>query len=191
MSDDKFDNPPQDDTDVAAAGSMDGAPEGVSPEQLVEALNAENAVLKDQRLRAVAELENLRKRAEREVADARLYGITSFAREMLGVADNLRRALDAVPAELREAEGIRALFEGVDLTERDLLSRLARFGVKKLEPQGQKFDPHFHEALFEAPDPSVPSGTVVQVMEDGYAIGERVLRPAKVGVSRGGPKVVN
>ena len=97
-----------------------------------------------------------------------------------------------MPADAREPEGpLRTLVEGLELTERDFLSRLARHGVKKLEPQGQKFDPNMHEALFEVPDPSVPAGTVMQVVEDGYSIGERCLRPAKVGVARGGPKAAN
>lgn len=153
---------------------------------VIAALNDENTQLKDKLLRALAEGENQRRRAEKDLADARLYAVSNFAREMLGVADNLRRALEAMPAEARAA--YPAMAEGVELTERDLVSRLGRFQVRKLEPKGQKFDPNFHEALFEIPDASVPHGTVSQVVEDGYAIGERVLRPAKVGVSRGGPK---
>ena len=135
-------------------------------------------------------MENLRRRTEREVADAKLYGVTAFARDMLTFADNLRRAIDSVPPEIRNgaAGPLKTMIEGIELTERDFLSRLARHGVKKLEPLGQKFDPNLHEALFEVPDSSVPNGTVVQVVEAGYAIGERVLRPAKVGVARGGPK---
>ncbi len=156
----------------------------------VQALIAENASLKDKVLRTLAEMENLRRRTEKEVADAKAYGVTSFARDMLTFGDNLRRALDNVPAEARDAADatVKAFVEGIELTERDFLSRLARHGVKKLEPKGQKFDPNFHEALFEIPDESVASGTVAQVVEDGFAIGERVLRPAKVGVARGGPK---
>jgi molecular chaperone GrpE len=181
-----------DNQDMAAGAATDGQPAVSSPEaqrdafQVIEALNAENAEMKDKLLRALAETENLRRRAEKDLSDARLYAVSNFAREMLGVADNLRRAVDAIPPELRATHP--ALIEGVELTERDLVSRLGRFQVRKLEPQGQKFDPNFHEALFEAPDDSVPTGTVVQVVEPGYAIGERVLRPAKVGVSRGGPK---
>ena len=135
-------------------------------------------------------MENLRRRTEREVADAKTYGVTNFARDMLTVADNLRRAIDSIPAELRDSAdaGIKVLVEGIDLTERDFLSRLTKHGVKKLEPQGQKFDPNLHEALFEVPNPDVPTGTVLQVVEAGYSIGERCLRPAKVGVARGGPK---
>jgi molecular chaperone GrpE len=156
----------------------------------VQALIAENASLKDKVLRTLADMENLRRRTEKEVADAKAYGVTSFARDMLTFADNLRRALDNVPAEVRDAAdaGLKSFVEGIELTERDFLSRLHRHGVRKLEPKGQKFDPNFHEALFEIPDESVVSGTVAQVVEDGFAIGERVLRPAKVGVARGGPK---
>ncbi|MGA8172863.1 MAG: nucleotide exchange factor GrpE [Methylocystis sp.] len=156
----------------------------------LEALRAEHAAVKDRLLRALAEMENLRRRTEREIADAKTYGVASFAREAVALADNLRRALDSFPAEARAAmePHVAALVEGVELTERDFLSRLARFGVKKMEAQGARFDPNQHEALFEIPDESQPAGTVAQVIEPGYSIGERVLRPAKVGVTRGGPK---
>ncbi len=160
------------------------------PFTVLENTLAENAALKDKILRTLAEMENLRRRTEREVADAKLYGVTSFARDMLTFADNLKRAIGSVGAEARaEASApLKALIDGIELTERDFQSRLARQGVKKLDPKGQKFDPNMHEALFEIPDPSVPSGTVKEVVEEGYAIGERCLRPAKVGVARGGPK---
>jgi molecular chaperone GrpE len=162
------------------------------PAVVIEKLNAENVELKDRVLRTLAEMENLRRRTEKEVADAKAYGVTNIARDMTAFADNLRRAIESVPAEVRESEAnLRTLVEGLELTERDFLSRLSRHGVKKLEPQGQKFDPNMHEALFEIPDPSVPSGTVMQVVEAGYSIGERCLRPAKVGVARGGPKAAN
>jgi molecular chaperone GrpE len=156
----------------------------------IENLLTENNALKDKVLRTMAEMENLRRRTEREVADAKSYGVTSFARDMLTFGDNLRRAIESVSAEEREAASaaLKSFVEGIELTERDFLSRLARHGVKKIEPQGQKFDPNMHEALFEVPDPSAVAGTVVQVVESGYAIGDRCLRPAKVGVARGGPK---
>ena len=156
----------------------------------LENLYAENAALKEKVLRAMAEAENVRRRAEREVADAKLYGVTNFAREMLAFADNLRRAVESVPTETRAAlePAIASLVEGVEVTEKDFLSRLSRFGVKKIEAQGARFDPNQHEALFEIPDESQPAGTVAQVLEQGYVIGDRVLRPAKVGVTRGGPK---
>jgi molecular chaperone GrpE len=155
-----------------------------------EALAREAAEARDRMLRTLAEMENLRKRTSREVSDARTYGITGFARDVLDIADNLQRALDAVPAEARETAdpGLKALIEGVELTERSLLNTLEKNGVKKFDPAGGKFDPNFQQAMFEVPDPSVPSGTVVQVMQAGYMIGERVLRPALVGVSKGGAK---
>jgi molecular chaperone GrpE len=156
----------------------------------VEALQKEAAEARDRMLRTLAEMENLRKRTAKEVGDAKLYGITGFARDVLDIADNLQRALDAVPAEARaNAEpGLKALIEGVELTERSLLNALEKHGVKKFDPQGQKFDPNFQQAMFEVPDPSVPAGTVVQVVQAGYTIGERVLRPALVGVAKGGAK---
>ncbi|MCS3925380.1 MULTISPECIES: nucleotide exchange factor GrpE [Bradyrhizobium] len=156
----------------------------------VELLQKEAAEARDRMLRTLAEMENLRKRTTKEVADARLYGITGFARDVLDIADNLQRALDAVPAEARAAAdpGLTSLIEGVELTERSLLNALEKHGVKKFDPQGQKFDPNFQQAMYEVPDASVPAGTVVQVMQAGYTIGERVLRPALVGVAKGGTK---
>jgi molecular chaperone GrpE len=156
----------------------------------VESLQKEVAEARDRMLRTLAEMENLRKRTAREVADSKLYGITGFARDVLDIADNLQRALDAVPAEARAAAdpGLTSLIEGVELTERSLLNALEKHGMKKLDPQGQKFDPNFHQAMYEVPDASVPAGTVVQVMQAGYTIGERVLRPALVGVAKGGTK---
>jgi molecular chaperone GrpE len=158
----------------------------------VEALAKELAEAKDRTLRTLAEMENLRKRTTREIADARAYGITAFARDVLDIADNLQRALDAVPAEAKAAAdpGLKALIEGVELTERSLLNTLEKNGVKKFDPTGERFDPNFQQAMYEVPDPSVPSGTVVQVVQTGYKIGERILRPALVGVSKGGPKAV-
>lgn len=199
MTDPNNANPePQDEAAAVHAGAETPATDDASAqqtheEQVIAALLAsqtEIASLKDKVLRTLAEMENLRRRTEREVADAKAYGVTGFARDMLTFADNLRRAVESIPADsLAGVDApIKSFIEGVEVTERDFLSRLARHGVKKLEPQGQKFDPNFHEALFEIPDESVPTGTVAQVVESGYSIGERVLRPAKVGVTRGGPK---
>ena len=156
-----------------------------------EALAKELAEAKDRTLRTLAEMENLRKRTTREIADARAYGITAFARDVLDIADNLQRALDAVPAEAKANAdpGLKALIEGVELTERSLLNTLEKNGVKKFDPTGERFDPNFQQAMYEVPDPSVPAGTVVQVVQTGYKIGDRILRPALVGVSKGGPKV--
>lgn len=192
---------PQDDTpqqtdetpaasEAAALDQGSARSEAERDAQAVQALIAENASLKDKVLRTLAEMENLRRRTEKEVADAKTYGVTSFARDMLTFADNLKRALDNVPPEARENAdaALKSFVEGIELTERDFLSRLSRHGVRKLEPKGQKFDPNFHEALFEAHDESLPAGAVAQVVEDGFAIGERVLRPAKVAVAKGGAK---
>ncbi|WP_425354556.1 nucleotide exchange factor GrpE [Jiella sonneratiae] len=171
-----------DDADKAGPSKEDAA--------RIAALEAENADVKDRLLRLAADMENLRRRTEREIKDARTYAVTSFAREMLSVADNLQRALDAVPEEHRsdESSGLKALIEGVEMTEKGLASTLEKHGVRRLEPEGQRFDPNFHQAMFEIPNTEVPNGTVLQVVQAGYAIGDRVLRPAMVGVSKGGPK---
>ena len=155
-----------------------------------EALAREAAEYKDKLLRTLAEMENLRRRTEREVADARAYGIASFARDILAVADNMDRALQALDSELREKAdaGIKALLDGVELTERELLKVLEKHGVKKVEPLGERFDPNFHQAMYEVPDPSVPSGQIAQVVQAGYKIGDRILRPALVAVTKGGPR---
>ena len=176
-------------TDGAPREGADAAPPP-EPNAAVEALQAEVASLKDRVLRTMAEMENLRRRTEREVADAKSYGVTSFAREMVSAVDNLQRAVASVPAEAKgeASPALQSFIQGIELTERDLLSRMARFKVQPIETVGTRFDPNRHEALFEMPDESVPSGTVLQQVEVGYVIGERVLRPAKVGVSRGGPK---
>ena len=156
----------------------------------VEVLTKEVADARDKTLRTLAEMENLRQRTRKEVADAKTYGITGFARDVLDIADNLQRALDAVPAEAKANAdpGLKALIEGVELTERSLLNALEKNGVRKFDPSGEKFDPNFQQAMYEVPDASVPSGTVVQVVQAGYMIGERILRPALVGVSKGGAK---
>ena len=154
------------------------------------ALEREHAEMKDRLLRALAEMENLRRRTEREVADSRLYSVTSFARDLLVVADNMRRALEAVTPELRAStqSAAKALVDGVELTERELLKALEKNGVRQFTPLGEKFDPNLHQAMFEVPDATVPAGSVVQVVQPGYMIGDRILRPALVGVSKGGPK---
>ncbi len=155
----------------------------------LEALRAENSELRDRVLRTAAEMENLRKRTERDVADTRSYAISGFARDMLSATDALSRALTMLPAEARESNDptVKSLIEGIELAEREMQRLLAKHGVTPIEAEGQKFDPHRHQAMFEVPDPSRPEGTVVQVVQAGYAIGDRVLRPAMVGVSKGGP----
>jgi len=173
----------------AAPEQDEAAPAAAAPDPVAE-LAREAADLKDRLLRALAEMENLRRRTEREVADARSYAISNFARDVLAVSDNMGRALAAVGPELRAAadSGVKALVEGIDLTERELAKVLEKHGVRKLEPQGSKFDPNLHQAMYEVPDETVPSGTVVQVVQPGYTIGERILRPALVAIAKGGPK---
>ncbi|KUL93229.1 heat shock protein GrpE [Bosea sp. WAO] len=163
--------------------------EGQAPDALAAA-EAERDDLKDKLLRTLAEMENLRRRTEREIADAKAYAVTSFARDMLGSADNLRRAIESVPATAEAAadSALKSVVEGVELTERELLKTLERHGVRRIEPHGEKFDPNMHQAMFEAPDESIAKGLVSKVVQTGYKIGERVLRPALVGVSAGSAK---
>jgi molecular chaperone GrpE len=177
-------------TEAAGADGPAAETEAAAPAPPTAELVREAADLKDRLLRSLAEMENLRRRTDRQVDDARVYAIANFARDILGVADNMRRALDAVTPELRESAdtAVKSLIEGVELTERELLRVLEKHGVKKLEPLGNKFDPNLHQAMYEVPDPSVPAGTVAQVVQAGYTIGDRVLRPALVAVTKGGPK---
>ena len=159
-----------------------------APEQAdaIAEAKREATEFKDKLLRTLAEMENLRKRTEREVLDARLYGIAGFARDVLAVADNMHRALETIGPELRESTDakVRALIEGVELTERELLKTLEKNGVKKFSPQGEKFDPNLHQAMYEVPTSDLPPGQVAEVIQAGYMIGERVLRPAMVAVSK-------
>jgi molecular chaperone GrpE len=165
------------------SAEADPAPAAADP--LAEAQRDANE-FKDKLLRTLAEMENLRKRTEREIGDARAYGIAGFARDVLAVADNMHRALEAIGPELREHADakVKALIEGVELTERELLKSLEKHGVKKFSPEGQKFDPNVHQAMFELEHPEVPPGHVAQVMQAGYMIGDRVLRPAMVGIAK-------
>ncbi len=153
------------------------------------AAEAEIAQLQEERLRALAETENVRRRAARDKADASKYAVTGFARDLLSVADNLERALGTTDAEARQADpALETLVAGVEMTGKELLTVFERNGITPIEAQGLPFDPHFHEAMYEVPDESVPTGTVAHVIQRGYMIHERPLRAAGVGVSRGGPK---
>ena len=153
-----------------------------------EALRAEVAALKEQMLRVAADAENTKRRAEREANDSRAYAIQKFARDLLGVADNLQRAMQHAPKDSGDPL-VKNLAIGLEMTEKELMAAFERNGLKKIEPvRGAKFDPHQHQAMQEQPVDDVAAGGVVQVVQPGYAIGERVLRPALVGVSKGGPK---
>lgn len=150
---------------------------------------AEIADLKDKLLRALADTENLRRRSQKDREDALKYSAANFARDMLGVGDNLRRAIESIPEDGDpDGTALAAFIEGVALTEKELLSTMERHGITKIDPMGQKFDPQFHEAMFEAPVPGAENGTVFQVLETGYVIHDRLLRPAKVGIAKGGPE---
>ena len=153
----------------------------------INVLRAEADAQKDRALRALAEVENVRKRLERERDDARTYSVTRFARDLLTVADNLARALAAIPNDSRAKadESIKAVLDGVEATERELQAALGRHGIKPIEAQGQRFDPHLHQAIAEVPAPGAQPGTVVNVVQSGYTIGDRLLRPAMVTVAKG------
>ncbi|MFN3658472.1 MAG: nucleotide exchange factor GrpE [Pseudolabrys sp.] len=174
----------------AEADAAAAAPAAPAAEDPVAVAQREAAEYKDKVLRTLAEMENLRRRTEREVADARTYGIAGFARDVLAVADNMHRALETIDPALREQADarIKSLIEGVELTERELLKSLEKNGVRKFSPQGEKFDPNVHQAMYEVPNADVPPGHVAQVIQAGYMIGERVLRPAMVGVAKAAPK---
>ena len=174
--------------EILAADALNEAlkPEIDPKDAEIAALKDEVAASKDRLLRLAAEMENLRTRTEREKAEATLYAATNFARDLLTVADNLGRALQALPAEEREHAGEieKNLIFGVEVTEKELLQVFARHGIKKIETVGQKFDPNYHQAIYEVPTSEKPPGIVMQEMQAGYAVGERCLRPAMVGVSK-------
>lgn len=156
------------------------------PADVIAALNAENVELKDKLLRALAETENTRRRAEREKADASTYAVTRFAREMLTIADNFARALSHLPPAVRDAADpqVKAVIEGVEATERQLLAALESYGIKQIDTSDGKFDPNLHQAIAEVAGEGRPSGSIVNVVQTGYTIGDRLLRPAMVTVAR-------
>ena len=159
-----------------------------SPETRSTELEAELAEYKDRLLRALAETENVRRRAQREREDASKYAIAGFAKNLLSAADNLRRALESLPESEAKDERTRSLLAGVAATERELLGAFERYGIKRIDPRGEAFDHNFHQAIFEVERPDQPSGSVVEVLQPGYVLHDRLLRPAMVGVAKGGPK---
>ena len=181
------DRPAADDTAAQPEGeaASAGTPELVPAEQVTAVLEAA-AEFKDKLLRTLADMENLRKRTDREIADARVYGVAGFARDVLAVADNMHRALATIDDELHAQSDpkLKAMIDGVELTERELHKVLEKNGVKKFSPEGEKFDPNVHQAMYEVPTSELPPGHVAQVIQAGYMLGDRVLRPALVGVSK-------
>ncbi len=181
--------PSDDDTLAAEAAGPQAAPADAAR---LAALEAEAADLRDKLLRALAETENVRRRGQRDREEASKYAISGFAREMVVVADNLRRALEHVAPDARQKdELLESLAAGVEMTERAMLAAFERFGIRPIESLGQKFDHNLHEAMFEVEDPAQPAGTVVHEMEKGYVLDDRLLRPARVGVAKGGPRQSN
>lgn len=175
MSDDHATPPPPFDEQTVAAGVLAG-------------MQAEIERLTDERIRALAEVDNVRKRAEKQVADERAYGASKFARDILSVADNLRRAIDASKDAAKNDPAVANLLTGVEMTEKELVGALEKNGIKRLDPKGQKFDPNFHQAIAEIPMPGQPHGTVLEVVQAGYMIADRLLRAAMVVVSKGEPR---
>ena len=186
---------PDDKSDPREANEDQAESQAANPDASVElagdleGLLAENADMRDRLLRTMADMENLRRRTEREKSDTSRYAISNFARDVLTIGDNLKRAIDHVPAEAADQDpALKSFLDGVELTERELLNVLEKHGVTKLEPLGQRFDPNQQQAMYEVPTTDVPEGTVMEVMQAGYMIGDRCLRPALVAVSKGGAK---
>jgi len=167
-----------------AEASDETATEGSTPEARMSTLEAELAEQKDRLLRALAETENVRRRAERDREETSKYAVAGFAKELLSVADNLRRALDSLPETEARDERTRSLLAGVEATERELLAVFERHGIRRVDPDGERFDHNFHQAIFEAERPGKPAGTVIEVLQPGYVLHDRLLRPAMVGVSK-------
>jgi len=180
---DLSDEPLVDLSDVGHAGRL-------SPdENPVALLEAEVASLKDQLLRAMAETENVRRRAQREREDSLKYAAAPIVKDLLAVADNLQRALESVPEDqVAENEQMKNLHLGVEMTQKELQSVFERHGIRTINPLGERLDPHLHEALYEIEDPAKPAGTVMQIIQSGYRLHDRLLRAARVGISKGGPK---
>src|SRR3954452_20382013 len=168
------------------AAEPEALPEVDSRDREIVELKEEAGQLKEQLLRSLADLDNLRKRAEREKAEATLYAATNFARDILSVSDNMSKALELAHADaIKDApEAVKNLVAGVEVTNRELLNVFERHGIRRLDPMGEKFDPNIHQAMFEVPTSDQPPGTVVQVLRAGFTIGDRVLRPALVGVAK-------
>lgn len=176
---------PANDTEVHG-GEEAGQAAPATPEERLAALEAELAEVHDRLLRALAETENVRRRAQRERIDAEKYSVSKFAGDLLSVADNLRRALDSLPEAEARDDRTRSLLTGVAATERELLAAFERHGLKRIDANGEKFDHNRHQAVFELENTGRPAGTVVEVLQPGYVLHDRLLRPAMVGVAKGG-----
>jgi molecular chaperone GrpE len=179
------------DTREDAASELPDEGVALTADERLAAVEAELAETKDRLLRALAETENVRRRLQRERDDAQKYAAGAFAKDLLSPVDNLRRALDAMPESEIADPRARSLREGVAATERELLAAFERHGLRRIDPRGERFDHNFHQAIFEAERPDLPSGTVVEVLQPGYVLHDRLLRPAMVGVAKGGARAEN
>lgn len=176
------------------AANAEANPESIARalQAVIEQKEAEIAALKDQALRALAETENTRRRSERELADMSKYAVTGFARDLVSVLENLQRAVDSIPAEIKESQpAVKNLALGVEMTLNELLGVFGKQGIRRIDPIGQKFDHNYHQAVAQIETPDAEAGTVVQVLQAGYVIHDRLLRPAMVGVAAGAPKQVS
>jgi molecular chaperone GrpE len=197
MNDEKDKYTPRGDTGEDINPHEDDSPESEEAEDEesgwkigeLEALKEENTDLKDRLLRAAAEMENLRRRTERDKADTAKFAVSNFARDTLTIADNIARAIAHIPEDAADKDPeLKSFLEGIQVTERELMNVMERHGIARLDPQGERFDPNKHQAIFEVDNKDVAEGTIVEVVQAGYVIADRILRPAMVGVAKGGEK---
>ena len=179
-----LENPTSEKEEQASEESKDQEEAEISPEDLIEKLNEEITSLKDQRLRAIAELENFRKRAEKDQSDALKYGISNFAKEIINIRDNIERAQSSISDEAKNNEAIKSVIEGIDLIAQSVVSTFEKIGIKKIESLNEKFDHNLHQAMMEIENEELDPGTIVQELIPGYTLHDRLLRPAMVGVSK-------
>ena len=180
----ELENPASEKEDQVSVSPKEKEEEDISPEDLIEKLNAEITDLKDQRLRAIAELENFRKRAEKDQSDALKYGISNFAKEIINIRDNIERAQGSISEDAKSNEAIKSVIEGIDLIAQSVVSTFEKIGIKKIESLNEKFDHNLHQAMMEIENDDLEPGTIVQELIPGYTLHDRLLRPAMVGVSK-------
>ena len=179
-----LENPTSEKEEQVSESPKEKEEEVISPEDLIEKLNEEITGLKDQRLRAIAELENFRKRAEKDQSDALKYGISNFAKEIINIRDNIERAQSSISEEAKNNEAIKSVIEGIDLIAQSVVSTFEKIGIKKIESLNEKFDHNLHQAMMEIENDDLEPGTIVQELIPGYTLHDRLLRPAMVGVSK-------
>jgi len=180
----ELENPASEKEDQVSVSPKEKEEEDISPEDLIEKLNAEITDLKDQRLRVIAELENFRKRAEKDQSDALKYGISNFAKEIINIRDNIERAQGSISEDAKSNEAIKSVIEGIDLIAQSVVSTFEKIGIKKIESLNEKFDHNLHQAMMEIENDDLEPGTIVQELIPGYTLHDRLLRPAMVGVSK-------